>query len=90
MHKNDSYDAATIEEETNICMERHHPRTLKEHKLFKKTWVHVSRHIIINRKIFNGKVIGSLTSATIQANLLNFELKTNKVVFCGVQSVSSF
>ena len=40
--------AATIEEETNICTERHHPRTLKDHKLFKKTWVHVSRHIIIN------------------------------------------
>ena len=24
------------------------PRKIKDHKLFKKTWIHASRHIIIN------------------------------------------
>ena len=37
---------ATVEENTNTCSDRR--CTTEDHNVFKKFWIHASRHIIIN------------------------------------------
>ena len=47
----------TTEENRNTCMDQLHPHTTEEHKLFKRIWIHASRHRWQRRErnISNGK-----------------------------------
>ena len=75
------------------------PCTTEDHKLFKKIWIHASRHIVtINidseEETVNSEwegVNGSLMSATIMVNFnWTLNLKLTRLLSWGVQSVLSF
>lgn len=84
----------TTVEETTLARTHAIPRTIEDQILFKKIWIHVSRHIIINkdgeedtREPPMGRGHWSPTSVTIDVLSMNFEFETDKAV-CHTVSIS--